>query len=94
MTSSSRVGIAPLIASVLGPILLLLIAFWVVNGGGDEALSEDAILIEQKLKQEQPQVLLLGASTVAQGIEPEVFGAIISDQPVRVSKLCKGASSL
>ena len=92
MTSSSRPGIAPLIASVLGPVLLLLAAFLLVNGGDDDELSEDALLVEQQLAQEQPRVLLLGASTVAQGVDASVFGAALSDQPVAVSKLCKGGS--
>jgi len=92
MTSSSRTLVAPIIASILGPVLLLLAAYLVVNHGQESELSEDARLVEQQLLDEQPRVLLLGASTVAEGIDTKIFGAALSDEPVAVSKLCKGGS--
>ncbi|MFH1464285.1 MAG: hypothetical protein ABIO70_07850 [Pseudomonadota bacterium] len=79
-------------AAILLPVLLLAAAWLLTAPRQDAGLSEDARAVEAELRAADPELLLLGASTVHRSVDPEALGPLLDDPPVRVGLLAKGST--
>ncbi|MFH1464283.1 MAG: hypothetical protein ABIO70_07840 [Pseudomonadota bacterium] len=91
--TTPRPGAVHLAAAVLLPLLLVAGALTWAAWERPIALSVDAQAIEAALAKADPEVVLLGASTVADDINAHELGQALADHPIRVAKLAKGATT-
>ncbi len=82
----------PVVVSLVSPLVLLLIVLLAVNRDGPVVLSEAAASLDRELRETRPRIVLVGNSTVAQGVEVEAFTAAYGDPELPVSKVVAGGS--
>ncbi len=81
-----------ILAAVLGPLLVLALVLGPVLMRGDAEKSEDALAVEQALQDVQPQIVLLGASTMNESVDVEIFEQALGDEAVSTAKLVKAST--
>jgi hypothetical protein len=94
MTRTGTTGAVQLLLAIVGPALLLLAAMGPGLVPEEVALGEEARAVEAALREVDPELVLLGASTMAEAVDAETLGALLEEEePVRVAKLVEGGTA-